>query len=806
MPVLCFVLDTSASMNRRTAQGQRVIDLAKTAIDNFLKKVRAKEPSARTDQYLLLTTDREQTVRVGPKDSPTIFWRELHNLQADDASDVGYAITTAFDILNMERFDHELDSIGRGRQPWSIRPSAVIVLSDGGMLTNKSLTRTDLELPGSSLPGSALITEPFRWDQRVYSLCLRLDGHGSGDQVDRSDEHVVHGSDPLAALCEVTGGKSYQVAHPAAVMETLQAINGELQTSDRAGIVMNFEKVNDRINARPELANGPATDQKWHKTQQIVYVRTKYTTGSFLGFWPIPESYFPDPDAEKLPPRSAQPVLKFTTRDVKFRCLPNFAFDKLELQKGPLVDAMLSRNRPESAWQVFVENSGSIPGMDRPIGYLKPNSSNEVVHLFLHPYDYEAALTLIDELFQSKMNPSQVWKTQWTAYLREIPRYYIPHLRKSLAAVGGPPGIVPEGFELKLPQQVDSNLKKIKSKLRVRVEEVIENLRLYRERVALNSGKLIPLKELTFGPEKENSEYSNFCLVEKHKTGPKQPLLEPFDVDKTDILNQLERMRAAFKQCLMGGVPLHHEALLHEIPQANMGNFAEYEKKRTKHVLRDPFEDDSASKKLHGFGNPFKPKNGLIDVEDRFDFNEGSGPTRNKRSARGLRDEQTKRRRKRNLSFRNRGKSYDSGLHSDSDSDMSDSSSINGAFSEDENGRHLTNGFHEDNGFNKQSHKRKNGMVNGYGNDHHKPKSSRRVPVTPAALHDEKVYTFCRPLIRRMGRDNEVKFVEELLKLKAVDVQTRLITIRKLQRDALNFSRQSMFQILEQFLAATEST
>lgn len=105
-----------------------------------------------------------------------------------------------------------------------------------------------------------------------------------------------------------------------------------------------------------------------------------------------------------------------------------------------------------------------------------------------------------------------------------------------------------------------------------------------------------------------------------------------------------------------------------------------------------------------------------------------------------------------NFSIRNRGKSYDSGLHSDSDSDMSDSSSINGAFSEDENGRHLTNGFHEDNGFNKQSHKRKNGMVNGYGNDHHKPKSSRRVSVTPAALHDEKVYTFCRPLIRRMGR------------------------------------------------------
>lgn len=632
---------------------------------------------------------------------------------------------------------------------------------------------------------------------------MRLDGHGSGDQVDRSDERVAHGIDPLAGLCDVTGGKSYQVSHPNAVMETLQAINGDLQTSDRAGIVMNFEKIHDRSNSRPELSNGPESGQKWHKTQQIVYVRTKYTTGSFLGFWPIPESYFPDPDAEKLPPRSAQPVIKFNTRDVKFRCLPNFAFDKLELQKGPLVDAMLARNRPDSAWQVFVENSGSIPGMERPIGYLKPNSSNEVVHLFLHPYDYESALTLIDELFQSKMNPSQLWKKQWEQYLKEIPRYYTPHLRKSLQAVGAPPGLIPEGFDLKLPHQVDSKLKKIKSQLRSKVEEVIENLRQYRERIAVNSGKMIPLKELNFGLEKENPEFANFCLVEKAKTGPKQPLLEPFDVDKNDIFNQLERMRAAFKQCLMGGLPLHHEAILHEIPQANMGNFQEYEKKRTKHTLRDPFEEDSASKKLHGFGNPFKPKNGLIDV-DGLDFNEGTGSMR-KRSSRG-KDEHTKRRRKRNLSFRNRGKSYDSGLHSDSE--MSDSSSVNGELSDEEGIHPLKNGFHESNGFAKTTQKRKNGMVNGHASEHYPPKSPRRASVAPAALHDEKVYNFCRLLIRRMGRENEVKFVEELLKLKEVDKRTRLFTVRKLQRDAISFSRHSMFQILEQFLdaTATEST
>ena len=42
MPVLCFVIDTSASMNQRTASGQRIIDHAKTAVENFIFKVKNK--------------------------------------------------------------------------------------------------------------------------------------------------------------------------------------------------------------------------------------------------------------------------------------------------------------------------------------------------------------------------------------------------------------------------------------------------------------------------------------------------------------------------------------------------------------------------------------------------------------------------------------------------------------------------------------------------------------------------------------------------------------------------------------------
>ena len=52
-----------------------------------------------------------------------------------------------------------------------------------------------------------------------------------------------------------------------------------------------------------------------------------------------------------------------------------------------------------------------------------------MVNLFIHPYDYEEALTLIEELFRSNMNPSPKWRKQWDEYLSNIPNYYIPHFR-----------------------------------------------------------------------------------------------------------------------------------------------------------------------------------------------------------------------------------------------------------------------------------------------------------------------------------------------------------------------------------------
>ena len=150
--------------------------------------------------------------------------------------------------------------------------------------------------------------------------------------------------------------------------------------------MINFEKMSDKAaNGRPELGNG-LVEQKWHKTNCMVYVKHNYKTGNFQGFWPIPESFWIDPNEAQLPKRNAQPTLKFSCRgiikiiqnmnynfilDSKPLCLSSFAFDKLELESSPLTSAMIDRKRPDVCWQVFVENSGKFGGPGKPIGYLK---------------------------------------------------------------------------------------------------------------------------------------------------------------------------------------------------------------------------------------------------------------------------------------------------------------------------------------------------------------------------------------------------------------------------------------------------
>lgn len=58
----------------------------------------------------------------------------------------------------------------------------------------------------SCVPGHEMTKEPFRWDQRIFGLVMRLPG---SVPIDLSSNMFIPSADnhPVDMMCEVTGGK-----------------------------------------------------------------------------------------------------------------------------------------------------------------------------------------------------------------------------------------------------------------------------------------------------------------------------------------------------------------------------------------------------------------------------------------------------------------------------------------------------------------------------------------------------------------------------------------------------------------------
>lgn len=123
---------------------------------------------------------------------------------------MGAALKNAFDLLNLNRMQTGIDTYGMGRSPFYLEPSIIITITDGGRFTSNSGVHEELNLPmHSNVPGSELTKEPFRWDQRLFSLVLRLTGTPTTDAF-ASNAYLPNlpaDCSPIDAMCEVTGGK-----------------------------------------------------------------------------------------------------------------------------------------------------------------------------------------------------------------------------------------------------------------------------------------------------------------------------------------------------------------------------------------------------------------------------------------------------------------------------------------------------------------------------------------------------------------------------------------------------------------------
>ncbi|XP_027289150.1 integrator complex subunit 6-like isoform X6 [Cricetulus griseus] len=601
MPILLFLIDTSASMNQRTDLGTSYLDIAKGAVELFLK-LRARDPASRGDRYMLVTYDEPPyCIKAGWKENHATFMSELKNLQASGLTTLGQALRSSFDLLNLNRLISGIDNYGQGRNPFFLEPSILITITDGNKLTSTASVQEELHLPlNSPLPGSELTKEPFRWDQRLFALVLRLPGVASTEPEQLGS--VPTDESAITQMCEVTGGRSYCVRTQRMLNQCLESLVQKVQS----GVVINFEKTGpdplpvgeDGLMDLCRPSNLFAA-QPWHSCHKLIYVRPNSKTGVPVGHWPIPESFWPEQNLPSLPPRTSHPIVRFSCVDCEPMVIDKLPFDKYELEPSPLTQYILERKSPHTCWQVFVTSSGKYNELGYPFGYLKASTTLTCVNLFVMPYNYPVLLPLLDDLFKvHKLKPNLKWRQAFDNYLKTLPPYYLITKLESdriLASVGKKP---PQEIGIKVKNHSGGGLPLAHNKnFRKLLKEII--------------GESAP--RLT---ELNTKEFAGFQVGLFNKDLKPQTYRNAYDIPRRGLLDQLTRMRSNLlktRKFIVG----QDEDSLHSVPVAQMGNYQEYLK-----MLASPLReiDPDQPKRLHTFGNPFKQdkKGMMIDEADEF--------------------------------------------------------------------------------------------------------------------------------------------------------------------------------------------
>ncbi|XP_033830218.1 integrator complex subunit 6 [Periophthalmus magnuspinnatus] len=646
MPILLFLLDTSASMNQRTYLGTTYLDIAKGAVEVFMK-LRARDPASRGDRYMLVTfDDPPYGVKAGWKENHATFMCELKNLQASGLTTLGHALRTAFDLLNLNRLVSGIDNYGQGRNPFFLEPSIIITITDGNKLTHSSGVPDELHLPlHSPLAGSELTKEPFRWDQRLFALVLRLPGAAAPDSEQLGS--VPNDDSAITQMCEVTGGRSYSVLTQRMLNQCLESLVQKVQS----GVVINFEKTGpdppplgeeNSVDSRPVSSFAP---QPWHSCHKLIYVRPNPKTGVPVGHWPIPESFWPDQNSPTLPPRTAHPVVRFSCVDCEPMVIDKLPFDKYELEPSPLTQYVLERKSPHMCWQVFVGSSSKQSDLGHPFGYLKASTTLTCVNLFVMPYNYPVLLPLLDDLFKvHKLKPNLKWRQAFEMYLKTMPPYYLLPLKKAMRMMGAP-NLIADNLDCGLSYSVISYLKKLSQQAKMESDRLIVSvgkkapqetrIKVKNHSSALSLAHRRDFKQLLQGitgegPLRVNDinfkEFAGFQIGLLNKDVKPQAYRNAYDIPRRNLLDQLTRMRSNLLRTSQKLIRGQDEDYLHTIPVAQMGNYQEYLK-----MMPSPLReiDPDQPKRLHTFGNPFKQdkKGMMIDEADEF----VAGPQNKKR-------------------------------------------------------------------------------------------------------------------------------------------------------------------------------
>lgn len=669
MTIILFLIDTSGSMNQRTHFGARptLLDVTKETVEKFIK-MRQRDSAARGDRYMLLTFDDVPfNIKAGWKESHAAFMNELKNLTANGMTTFGPALRNAFDYLNINRMQTGIDFYGTGRYPYFLEMAIIIAITDGARYTTCTNVQRELFLPvTTNCPGSEFTNEPFRWDQRLFSIVLRLSGTYTADPpiTNGTTNYVVPCDESsINDMCEVTGGRSFCVTSQRALTASLEQLISRLNI----GVMMKFEKVGpDPPMIIPNEDVTEVNNQRnWFSTRSLILVHSGMK-GYSVGHWPIPEAYWPDLAIQSFPPRSAHPVIKFTCTNSDPAVIDNLPFDKYELDPSPLTQYILSRKQPNIAWQVYISNSQRNSELGQPFGYLKASTNLTCVNLFVLPYNYPVLLPMLDELLKIHQGkPTREWRQQFESYIKSIPIYYASPLRRAMQRMGANSALVPESLDTYSSVTVQNLIRRYKGLAKNEFEKLasavgtqkaigiewprISSTSLFASNYNNNRKSNIvdyctnpSLRNAFYGLQTEIPDFSGFVVRYKEKLNSRskvQCYRNAFDISRDDLVDQAYKFRRNFFQKQTSLIKYQDEDQIHSLPVSQMGNYQEY-LKRMPIPLR---ELEALPTRQHMFGNPFKLERKNVMMIDEADFemtvgNNGSGNGSKQSSKRSLPD------------------------------------------------------------------------------------------------------------------------------------------------------------------------
>ncbi|KAF9112977.1 Integrator complex subunit 6 [Mortierella sp. AM989] len=606
--IVVFLVDTSASMNQKFSNGMSALECTKSGIEHLVKHLPHVKPAEKHNDKFMLVSYEEGTacVKSSFKDPLPHLIKELKVLKANDMSNPGSSLSTIFDLLNVYRVYHGIDTPASGRFPGTIEPSIILWFTDGGRQSSPAGTLDRLNIPGITSAGVDYYHEPFRWDQRLYTIFFEP----NTEMVDPQ----------LSILSTVMGGASYRVRTLRHMLQAMDCMLGiskipPTQNSPQAvlhiyGVVVNFEDLIDP--RRPNTANH----------HQLVYVNPSWLSpqARHPGFFPIPEPFWPEVDAQRLPTRNAQPTMHYHTKEEKSVEIPDgFPYDKYVVAPCPMTQELLTRP-PGSCWPVYIKNSYKTEGFGFPFGFLKANTNKNAVTLTVVAYNYPALFTLLVNLNSIPgRTPTQEWLRDFAEYLSHTPSYYYAPLRNALKRMGLF-NIIPQDQGALSP-----GILKILSKNKMQAKVELDRFLATESNAVLDTASSkkktlcanafdVPRSELISVLDEMKKIFFKDLQITSF-TAPSSSLDTKSNISQPPLKSSLGAMRVSTSRL----ESIIDSDDLHSLPIADMGIYQDRMQKIQQENLRDPFRDEESVKSLQRtmFGNPYKQdKKVSIDEED----------------------------------------------------------------------------------------------------------------------------------------------------------------------------------------------